>query len=92
MALKIVSCSHASTIMVAKRRCETAGVPAAGVMAAAWCERLQKRVEEIVEVVKIVIEERVLRRVAEKAADGRVRRIEGEIVDGNDFIGAAKLR
>ena len=78
--------------MVAERRCKTAGVPVAGVMAAAWCERLQKRVEEIVEVVKIVIEERVLRRVAEKAADGRVRRIEGEIVDGNDFIGAAKLR
>ena len=34
------------TNMVAERRCETAGVPVAGVMAATWCERLQKRVEE----------------------------------------------
>ena len=66
-----MSHNHVSTFMVAERRCETAGVPVAGVMAAAWCERLQKRVEEIVEVVKIAIEERVLRRVAEQAADGR---------------------
>ena len=70
--------------MVAERRCETAGIlDVAGVMAATWCERLQKRTEEIVEVVKIVLEERVLRRIVEQAANGRVRRIEGEIVDGN---------
>ena len=78
--------------MVPERRCKTAGVPVAGVMAAAWCERLQKRVEEIVEVVKIVLEERVRRRIVERAADVRGQRIEGEVVDGNGFISAAKLR
>ena len=88
--LKIESYKHLSTIMVSERRCETAGVPVAGVAAATWCERLQKRMEEIVEVVKIVLEEQVLRRMAENAADGRFRRVEGD--DRSDFIGAAKLR
>ena len=61
-----------------ERRCETAGVPVAGVMAAAWWERLQKRVEEMVEVVKIVLEERLRRRIVQRAADVRGQRIKGE--------------
>ena len=54
---------------------------------ASACRSAWKR---IVEVVMIVLEERVLRRMAEKAADGRVRRVEGD--DRSEFIGAAKLR
>ena len=72
--------------MVAERRCEPAGV-----MAATWYERLQKRVEEIVEEMKIVLEERVLRRAVKQAVDGRVRRLEAGTVERNGFIGAAKL-